>query len=343
MKVRHSLVYAALLLTACTSTTGGSGRTASTPGRSGPASTLPGSTSSVPPGPTPSPVPAALVRSPHHTAIGDPATADLCAAVGLAPFANLTPAVTASFDARQYPPGCSITLAEARGPVLAVTVFAAKHGPRPATGRHRRTASGLPVYAYPFDKVTGSCERDITADAVRLVVDSLTRGPAIVDAGLACGATDAMTDRLAQAVTAEAVPRLVLAQPSVTEFNSCAVAQQAGITSLADFATAHLIRRGFSVNCELESAQVYLFINVAVASGRSAQGTPHTVGGHPLSEVAARPGFCSYVSQQGATPDGAHEEIAAAATTADSGKVPHALCGQTAQALAAYLTAAGLN
>lgn len=346
-------VAAALLLSACTSSTGGASRastsggasrTSTLGGTSGPLSGSSGSTASLPSSPTSNPVPTALVRAPRDTAIGDPATADLCAAVGLGPFGHLRPGVTASFDAVQYPPGCSVTVADARGPVLAVSVFAAKHGPRDVPGRQQRTASGLPVYEYPFDKTKGSCERDLTADHVRLVVDSLTRSAAATtDAKFACAATNVMTDALAAAVEAGEVPRLALAQPSVTEFSACAVAKQAGITSLGDFATARLIRRGFSVNCELKTAQLFLFINVAVATAQAALGTPKTVDGHQIFEVESRPGLCSYESEQGETADGRHERITAAATTSADAKPPPELCAQTAEALAMYLTAAGLS
>jgi hypothetical protein len=228
--------------------------------------------------------------------------------------------------------------------VLTVSVFAARNAPPDADGRKQRTASGLPVYTYPFDPHTGGCERDVVADNVRLVADAISRGSAEPDEHLSCSATDAMANRAAEVAARRSVPRLSLAQPSVLDLTACAVVRHAGITELGDFASAHVIRRGYAVNCEARTDAVFLFINAALAAtAPPPRGTPESVGGHDLFEIASRPGFCSYASVEGTTGDGQHEEVTAAATAAGTGKPPAGLCDQTAQALALYLTTAGLG
>jgi hypothetical protein len=297
------------------------------------------SESSVPDFPPPD-----LGRSPRSSAIGDPPTADLCAAAGLTPFAGLDAGLTPEFDAEQYPPGCSITLSDGAGPVLVVSVFAARHRPAAADGKVQQESGGLKVYRYPFDEANGSCRRDVVATGVVLVTDTLARGSAQPNRGLSCAATRAMADRMAAAAAAGSVDRLAVAQPSVTELDACAVARRAGLTSLGTYATAKLIRRGFAVNCELSTDGAFLFLNAALADeARAAPGTPITVGGHDLFRSAARAGFCSYASVQGSAADGFEEWVTATATARGSGAPPGDLCDDTAHALALYLTAAGLR
>ena len=359
---RLVLVAVALVVSACTSSTHGSGRLAShrtssppptgsvtsSPRPTGSVTSGPPSTGSVTSGPSsgggaPSTPPPQLLRTPLVTAIGDPGTADLCAAIGLTRFDRLAPS-TAAYDAVQYPPGCSITLSDGTAPVLTVSVFAAQHQPHEADGRTESTASGLPVYSYPFDASTGGCERDVMAKGVRLVADAIARGSATPDEQLSCAATKAMADRVAAVAAAGSVPRLSLAQPSIVNLGACLVADAAGVTGLSDLASARLIRRGFGVNCELRTDTLFVFINAALATAAPPEnGTPTAVGGHELFQTTARPGFCSYVSVQGTTGEGQHEEVTAAATTTGTAKPPAQLCDQTAQALARYLTAAGLS
>jgi hypothetical protein len=352
----HVLVGAGLIVAACTSTTHGSGRVSGSPTSSGPVTSGPPATGSVTSGPPAtgsvatgpssggsSSLPPEFVRTPRETAIGDPATADLCTAIGLPPFDAIGPG-RADYDAVQYPPGCSITLSVADKPVLTVSVFAAQHGPRDADGRTEATASGLPVYSYPFDRGTGGCERDVVADGVRLVADAIARGSAPPDEQLSCAATKAMADRVAEIAATGSVPRLSPARPTLTELGACLVVNASGITALGDFVGARVIRRGFGVNCELRTDTLFLFINVALAAAAPPdRGTPLDYGGHHLFKTASRPGFCSYVSVQGTTGDGHREEVSAAATTNGDGKPPATLCAQTAQALSLYLTAAGLS
>ena len=341
------LVLAAvgLLATACTSTTNGIGHAGRSPSRTSSGSSSTGSGTSQDPSTIGAPTnpPADFGRTPVDTSIGDPGTADLCSAVGADTFSGLGVGTTTA-DPVQYPPGCSFTLSNASGPVLTVSVFAARHQPPDSDGRTTRTASGLDVYSYPFDAQTGGCIRDVVAHNVRLVADAITRGSAAPEKQLSCAATDALANRLAEVAANGSVPRLSLAHPSVVDLSACSVVKVAGITALSAFASGDVLRRGFDVNCEVRTDALFLFINAAVAAtAPPTPGTPVSVDGHDLYEIASHSGFCSYASVQGTTGNGKHEEVTAAATAPGNDKPPANLCAQTAQALALYLTAAGLS
>jgi hypothetical protein len=331
-------VGALVLVAGCTSTGGGGG------GKG----TRSASTSSANPSPSRSRSaslpPADIVRTPVQTAIGDPVTADLCSAMGLDPLRGLGAGLTPSFDARQYPPGCSVTLRNAAKAVLGLSVFADRRTPREAAGRTRRVTAGLPVYGYPYDSSTGSCERDISSSGLRLVVDAFAPGPDKPDQSLSCAAADAMADRIAAVVAAGGVPRLPLAAPSLTALNGCKVVRRAGIPALPDFAGSEVIPRGFGANCELRRGALFLFLDIQIAGSARPRGSnPTTVEGHRLYETSAQGGYCTYVSNQGSTADGRHEQLSATSTVVGTATPPADMCGQTAQALARYLTAAGLT
>lgn len=332
-----------MLTAACTSTTKGSGHAGRSTSRTSSVTSSTGTSTSPAGNGTPTATPSAFVRTATVTAIGDPGTADLCAATGTATFGALGVS-SATEDAVQYPPGCTFTLSNASGPVLDVSVFAARHRAPLADGRTVRTASGLDVYSYPFNAHTGGCPRDVMADHVRLVADAITRGSAQPDEQLSCAATDALANRLAEVAAKGPVPLLSLAQPSVVSLDACAIVHDAGITDLSAFASADLIERGFAVNCEVKTDAVFLFINAALATtAPPAHSTPVSEAGHDLYEVESGSKFCSYASVQGTAGDGKHEEVTAAATVAGDAKTPANLCDQTARALALYLTTAGLS
>jgi hypothetical protein len=285
-----------------------------------------------------------LARVRVSTAIGDPVTADLCAAIGLEALRGLGSGLTPTFDARQDPPGCAVTLSTGAGtPVLGLSVFADAGKPRTATGRTKRTESGHTVYAYPFNPGTGQCERDIEGQGVLLVVGSFRAGSTAVDRTTACGGADGMTARLAQAIDTGDVSRLQFADPTVSRLNACGVAGKAAITSLPDFAGGTLHGLSFGVACQLRRPGVNLFVNFAISAvRRPAKSTPASVGTHVLYATALTNAFCSYVSTQGRTSDGQFEQIAVSATYIGAGTAPAQLCDQTKTAAGRYLDAAGL-
>jgi hypothetical protein len=317
------------------SASGGSGR----PSSGSPAPPTSESPTTVRPAPTGS-----AARTRASTAIGDPVTADLCAAIGLDALGGIGTGLTPTFDNRQDPPGCSVTLSAGEKPVVGLSVFADAGVPRAATGRTTRTEAGETVYVYPFETSTGRCEREIDARRVLLVVDSYQPGAAKVDRATACAGTDAMTARLADVVNSDNVPRLELARPTVSDLNACAVVRRAGITSLSDFAKGALRSLSFGVGCQIRPANVFLFVNFMLSSTRRPPGsTSTTVGTHTVYAVSTTGGFCSYFSAQGQTSDRRYEQIALAATATDPNAAPAALCEQTKVALGRYLDAAGLR
>lgn len=290
------------------------------------------------------PVPTgSAARKRVSTAIGDPVTADLCAAVGLDPLRDVGTGLTPTFDARQDPPGCAITLSDSGGKAaLSFSVFGSGAKATGAAGRTTRSQSGQTVYVYPFDASAGRCERDIAATGVLLVVDSLAPAGRTVDRSTACHGTDAITARLAAAVAADAVPRLRLADPTISDLNACAVVRRAGITALPSFARGRLRSMSFGAGCEVRPADSFLFVNFVISAGRRpAGGTSTTVGSHSVYAGPTTGGLCTYFSTQGRTSDGHYEQLAVTATATAAGSAR--LCSDTLLALGRYLDAAGLR
>jgi hypothetical protein len=331
------------LLTACAPVVSGRGRVG---GSGTTAAPRPSATASKPTGPTSVvTVPSGdNLRTPVTTAIGDPVTADLCTAIGLGAMRNFPGGLTPVFDSRQFPPGCSVSLREGTKAVLGVTVYAASGRPTVQRGRTSRSASGQRIYSYPFAAATGDCRRELAPGSVLLTVDSLPSPGAKPNADLDCAATDAMADRLAAVLATRHIPRLHLASPTLTRFDACAVSRASGITTtLAAFSNGTFTEQGFGASCEVRTTSLFLFFNFVLAADAQPPGSTQTTEfGHLLFQSSAQPNLCSYVSTQRRTPDGRYEQMTATATVRSSTQVTD-LCTQTAQALALYLSAAGLN
>jgi hypothetical protein len=288
--------------------------------------------------------PAGLLRFAPATAIGDPVTADLCAAIGLGTLRGLGNGLTPSFDTRQYPPGCSATLKDHTTPVLSVSVYGSSGAVPAAPGRVDRVVAGLTVYQFPFDAATGECRRELNPLGILLTIDSLPLRSAKPDQALDCASTDAMTTRIAKlAARGTQPPQLLVPARSLSALDACKVVDAAEITGLPAFHNGTVTEQGFGASCEVRPASGFLFFNYVIVNAARPNGAqPKTVEGHQFYETSAQPTFCSYVSTQGTTRDGRYEQLAATATTTSS-KPPAQLCEQTAQALARYLSAAGLS
>jgi hypothetical protein len=340
---RVGAAVAVLVLAGCTSVVGGRGQPSGTPSSTGARSTASASPSASVVS-TPAAPPADILRTPVQTAIGDPVTADLCTAIGLDALRNLRAGVTPSFDDRQYPPGCSVTFNDGATHVVGLSVFASQGRPAAADHRTSRVASGQTVYSYPFDAATGSCRRAIKAEGVLLTVDSAQVGTAVPGKSIACAGTDAMTTRLVAVAAGHYLPRLQLADPSLSVLAACKVVTKAGIRTLPAFAGGAIRTQGFGASCQLRTAKLFLFIDFAIADAARPPGsTATTVEGHRMYSRGSRADFCSYVSTQGTTSDGRYEQVVASATVPVTASAPAELCEQTTLALARYLAAAGLR
>jgi hypothetical protein len=283
-----------------------------------------------------------IARTPVSSAIGDPVTADLCAAIGVEALRGVGTGLTPSIDDRQYPPGCSMTLSAGTESQFGISVYGDDSRPRNSTGRTSRTESGQTVYVFPFDPATGQCERQIDAAGVLLTVDAYRRSSAKTDKTTYCAGSDAMTARLAAVVTGTNVPRLALARPSLTELDACKVTRAANVTSLSAFAGGVIREQGFGASCEVRPSDLFLFFNLVVSKEpRPAGATEVTVDGHQLYSTGTGSTYCSSVSTQGATAGGGYEQLVVTATATDAKKAPADLCDQTGRATAKYLTAAG--
>lgn len=349
MRVRRLIAIAAIaVLAGCTSVVTGNGRLN---GESLSATSPSTPTSTAPPPPASVSVPNGLdwpppgmLRLAPATAISDPVTADLCAAIGLGPLRGLGNGLTPTFDTRQYPPGCTVTMKDGTAPVLGVSAYGSSGGVTSAPGRTSKIVSGQAVYEFPFSAATGECRRELNPLGILLTINSFPLHSAKPNQALDCASTDAMAARLAKIVSVGVQPpQLRVPTRSLSALDSCKVVEQASITSLSVFSKGAITEQGFGASCEVRPASGFLFFNYVIANAARPNGAKLvTVEGHQLYETSAQPNFCSYVSTQGSTRDGRYEQVAASATTTLA-KPPAQLCAQTAQALARYLTAAQLN
>lgn len=332
---------AVALLAGCTPVVTGAGSVGGTGSAVAP---RPSASATPPVGPTASTATGDILRTPVTSAIGDPVTADLCTAIGLGALRGFPGSLTPVFDGRQFPPGCSVSLRNGTKSVLDITVYASSGLPAEQKGRTTRTSSGERIYSYPFVAATGECRRELAPGSVLLTVNSVPATGTQPNADLDCASTDAMATRLAAVLAAGNVPRLRLPTQSLTRFDACAVTRASNLTTtLAAFANGELTDQGFGASCEVRAPSVFLFFNFVLANTAQPTGSTQTTEfGHLLFQSTAEPGLCSYVSTQRRTPDGRYEQMAASATVQGAQQVTD-LCTQTAQALALYLSAAGLN
>lgn len=334
---RFVLICSVLALAGCSSATvvTGSGRAIAPSG----ASTTPDFPSvSAPSGPTQDRYPRADVS----TAIGDPVRADLCEAVGLAPFSGL--GFTPSFADVQLPPGCTVRLSRAGTVVLSVFLYATAPRSVPTDPKPvRRSESGLTVYAFPFDNAVGNCQRVLLARGVQFTIDSITRAAnGAPNRASSCAGTDAMTRALASAVAKRAVVTLPVAPSSLSSLDFCGAFDAANRGSLPLYAKAELVSDAFGVECTITSGPFSFYLDFELARTRQPEDTTTVgIGGHPI--LAARSNdaaHCDFWSVQAPGPRGYERVSASADSSAKGGSAT--MCEQTGKALAAFLDSAGL-
>ena len=328
------------LLAGCTPVVVGQGRV----GTGAPATAPAKGKTTAPTGPTASIPVSDIARVPLTTSIGDPVTVDICAAIGLNAMRGIGNDLTPTFDSRQFPPGCSVSLHAGTKAVLDVAVFAAPGKPAAQRGRTSRMSSGRRIYSYPFVAATGECRREVGARAIVFTVNSQPGAGAKPNRALDCASTDAMAQRLTAVLAAGHLPKLRLPSSSLTRFDACALTRAAAITTtLPAFTEGTIIPQGFGASCEVRTKSLFLFFNFAISdTAQPPKSTQTTELGHLLFQTSAQSNLCSYVSTQHRLSDGRFEQMSASATVPGSTQVPD-LCTQTAQALALYLSAAGLN
>lgn len=344
--MRARLIVASVavaLLSGCASVVSGHGAASVSPSPTGPTgfpASGSGSVSPVAPSTTASGF-ARFPRRPVPTAIGDPPTADLCTAIGLSALSHL--GYPPKYGTSQPPPGCYVQLTKSGQRVASVDVYASTEPPQAQPGRRSTRQSGLVVYVYPYESSIGDCERDVVAQRVFFHVHAFANEvPASRKRAVACNGTAAMTTRLAQVVAAHEVPRLSLADPSLSAMDACAVVQASGLLSQSRYTGMKLAPDAFGSGCTLSKGSTYLYFDYSLVQHVPVPDTrPVVTHAHQMYAYAANgSGYCTFGSVQGTTGDGKHEvfELSANSSSSDT-----ALCDATQQALATYLDTAGLH
>ena len=328
-----ALACATVLLGGCSSVVDGSGKRI---GSSGTGSARPTGS----PTASTTPTTTAYPRTARSTALGDPVTADICRAVGLP--AMSTFGYLPEFSDVVIPPSCAVRMSKGGTRFFTVNMFAGYSGTvTTATGRVVSRQSGLTVYSFPYDKTSGSCERDIAVPGATLKVNVVpNRSAGTPNPTDSCRGADAMTTRLAQlsATGAAAFPRLPLASPSVSRADLCDVFEAVDLSGYSAYDGAKISDGGFTTECTTDRGSAFLDFEVGTA-GPPPQTHLQNVGGHKLYVDDDTSDYCDWYSVQGTTPEGKSERLALStgATT------PSDLCTQTGTVLAALLDKAGLT
>jgi hypothetical protein len=286
---------------------------------------------------------ARFARAPSSTAIGDPASVDLCSVVHATSFSRL--GHQAELASEQYPPGCDVDLMTPET-VVWVRAYATPEPSDEEPGRVTRRVAGQVVYAYPYDD--GDCERDVAARGVTIVVETETdndsgKPVAHPDRALNCAASDLMARQFATGIARRVFTRLSVATPSLMSMDACRVAEAAGWSSIPEFRGIAPYPTGFDAGCDFDSDSVGLYVDPVISRENSVStASMITVGGHQLYAFDDNDATdCEFVSVQGTTSDDVHYETLD--VTAHDDRRPTGFCNRIAAAFGRYLTTAGLR
>ena len=299
------------------------------------------------------PVAAAYQRAAVHTAIGDPAKLDFCAAVSAVHFDVL--GLTASVDAVQAPGGCDLELRTRAGHTMALYVFTDIDGmtdPNGTTvGTRTSHVSGLPVLTFNNRYGSGWCERIVGQGALDLDVELQGNAGERPPRSTACAITGAVADHLAHVTATDSYRHLQLPTPTLSDLDFCAVADTT-VSLLPIHDLRPQLGPSTTIGCRLTAPLTGgRGANVTISLLLDRRGSiPHAVNrsiaGHPvlvIDDPAHHGDPCTYVSRQARSPGGYYEEITVN-TFGTNTALPLATTCSTNQAeIQAFLTTAGLH
>jgi hypothetical protein len=275
------------------------------------------------------------------TAIGDPPTADLCAAIDLSALEGF--GYTPEYNDVIVPPGCSVHMKQHGENQFSVGVYGSPANTQ-ANGKHTvRHESGLRVNVYPYQPdAAGNCPREIRAPGVTLTIYAFNTFGSGDKAGH-CGAADAVVHSLTSAIAAGPVPHLALADPSLAAVDFCAALRATRIRTLPGFGGT-AAPDGVSNGCVISRSGFSFYVDYEIAVAKTPEGeTPKFVAGHQVYESTGNSRtYCSSDSVQGQTSDGKYERISVSANSYGKHATPH-LCASTSTALAELLDALRLR
>ncbi|GAB2461588.1 hypothetical protein [Jatrophihabitans fulvus] len=306
-----ALLVTALLVTGCTATVDGTGRTGSRVVTSGVPVPCGSTGASRAPACVPSPSPsssrsllaarwAQFVRDVYDTALGDPAVLNVCKVVLSADVARYGVALERPADTLAA--SCSLELKGSGvtdDPSMVVSVL--RSGPDTSPTPRRTTVSGQTVYAFPYQR-DGACVRSLVSRSGGTTTTVSVRLYGTLRGGRAtsCGVSDAVIAPFAALAAGEGAPPALPTGPSsLLSLDACKVASAAGFgaSTLAAGATAR--PTDYDTSCSY-SDRASLFVSAGVLRDPSAtpEGRAVTVAGHRLYDTSTTDGTCKYTSKQ---------------------------------------------
>jgi hypothetical protein len=276
------------------------------------------------------------LRSAPNTAIGDPATADLCAGVLPSVFAGYgKPEVYSQQLAGQ----CTVAIHGKAGAETQLLVIAVPPAEADSSGPPSEpTIFGLPARPYG-DKTV--CGYQLWARGVVVEAGAEDVGKPHQHSVL-CLIARTLANQVAGPISRGEVPRRTAAAPTVTSIDFC---QALRPSDLAGAPTVN--HRGFANGCGLSTKAITLGVQAGFRPDGEKPVATVTVDGHRLSRYDAASmsdTFCGLTSNQGDAGGGRHEVIDIW-TIRESGSEPRgsALCQLTERVAASVLTRLGLH
>ena len=239
------------------------------------------------------------LRTIPQTAIGDPATADLCAAIKAVPAVD-----SLVVDPHQAAGQCSAAVTDSSGAQLTLQLTAEPPNDAEPTATPGPTVAGLVTKNLP--ESTGRCSREVWATGVVILVEVLNFG-AQTGSTPVCVMANSVTSRVATDVAAGQVARRPVASPSVTSIDICQ-----GMRS-DDLPGATEVGRGaFGLACVLVADDMTLGTQPAFRHNGERPVATATIDGHRLVRYDAESlddTFCGITSDQGIAAQGTREVL----------------------------------
>ncbi|SHG60095.1 hypothetical protein SAMN05443575_2354 [Jatrophihabitans endophyticus] len=286
-------------------------------------------------------VPERFARVAPDTELGDPVTADFCAAAGLPRVAGLV----ASYPSVQYHDGCLLQFARA-GTSGHVTLRVSASTEAPITSAARRTTvAGHTVFARRYSAASHACDRDAVVRGATVSFQVIALGAVKPDEKAACAISDQAVGNLLRAVAAGRLQRVPSPTPSVTSLNACKVAAAADVSSVPLLRSARPSAESFDAGCVLTGKRVIAYVDPEYSKRTVPEGAHvEAAGSHRVYADDDNGTYsCDFTAVQGSS-GGVTESVSFGSfPNGSASSVPDPSCADTLSAFGRYLDAAGLR
>lgn len=288
----------------------------------------------------------AVQRAHFKTAIGDPATADLCSAQ---PFATVLGADSVGPEPTHALGRCDFAVKYTGGSIEGEIDAVPPQQESKAPPRTTTTAHGaVTVVAWP--RVGTSCERWIRLRGTTLFVQTGSTYKDQPDAEVYCQTADFLTKKVLAKLDSGGFDPLPLATSSVANVDICKTLSTSSAAAALLVSSTRVVSAAFGNVCSWNSAVYSLKVEATVSTEYSrTHANTITVEGHQLIPLTTTPTAmtpsCTYASPQGRIEVNNGQEFitVTASTTNTTGAKLSQLCPIARRASIRVLTNAGLR